>query len=246
MLNFKLKKLFYKCTFCNKSSGYSSIQKDLGNKLNKFGFPHKLKDFETLSYKTYKCINCGSSDRDRLYKIYIDKFEKFTKKSDIVDFAPSALFEKYMRSRPGQYRTADMFIKNVDDNVDITDMKKYKDQSFDFFICSHILEHVTDDKKALNELHRILKNGGKGILMTPIINKTDIQDEDPTVTNTSERWRRFAQDDHVRLYEKSEFLNRVKDAGFNITVYSYRNLGIWNIIRNGIYLKSRLYVVTKG
>ena len=143
------------------------------------------------------------------------------------------------------YRSADLYMKNVDDKVDITDMKIYKDNTFDFFICSHILEHVEDDKAALSELYRVLKPGGMGILMTPVINKKGIQDEDPSVKNKHERIRRFAQDDHVRLYQRSVFIERVKAAGFKIHTYSYWNLGILNFLRNGIRFKSKLYVVEK-
>lgn len=234
-----------RCIFCGNTEGYSSIENGLGLTLKKYQFPYKLKDFETLSFKTYKCQNCGSSDRDRLYRLYLDKYGRFTKSSKVLDFAPSTLIDEYMRARAGGYRSADLLINDVDDKVDITNMTQYKDNTFNFFICSHVLEHVEDDTKALKELYRVLKPGGKGILMTPIINKHGIQDEDPTVVDVSERWRRFAQDDHVRLYEKSVFLDRVKAAGFTIHVYGFWNLGLLSFLRNGIRLKSRLYIVKK-
>jgi SAM-dependent methyltransferase len=245
MLNPK-KLMSTKCIFCGSTDGYKSIEGELGATLKEHQFPYSLSDFETLSYRAYKCQNCGSSDRDRLYRLYLDKYEKFTKSSKVLDFAPSKLIEEYMRSRAGGYLSADLLIDGVDEKVDITDMAQFKDNTFNFFICSHVLEHVDDDSKALSELYRILKPGGKGILMTPVIDKPGVQDEDPTVTDVSERWRRFAQDDHVRLYEKSVFINRVKDAGFIIHEYGFWNLGIMPMIRNGIRLKSRLYVVEKG
>ncbi len=241
MDRFKLRK----CIFCKSSNGFTSIEAGLGASLRNYGFPYNLSDFETLSYKNYECPVCSSSDRDRLYRLYFDKFKNINKKTKILDFAPSQLLSKYLREKSSNYRTADLLIDGVDDKVDITNMTNYKDNTFDFFICSHILEHVDDDNKALSELFRVLKQGGQGILMTPIIDKKNVQDEDPSVTDESERWRRFAQDDHVRLYEKEIFLKRVKSAGFKIHTYSYINLGMWNIIRNGITLKSKLYVVEK-
>lgn len=67
----------------------------------------------------------------------------------------------YLRGRGDlEYRTADLMMSGVDDVVDITDMNSYADGSFDFFICSHILEHVSDDGRALNELYRVLTAGG--------------------------------------------------------------------------------------
>ena len=76
-------------------------------------------------------------------------------------------------------------MENVDDKVDITDMTIYPDNHFDFFICSHMLEHVFDDRKALRELYRILKWGGQGILVVPIVLSIDEIDEDPSVTTSA-------------------------------------------------------------
>lgn len=233
----------YRCGLCGKEVKYVSIENDLGSKLKEYGFPYKLADFETISYRKYKCPSCGAADRDRLYKIYIDKFENFDKNTKILDFAPSKQIESYLRPKTN-YRSADLLIDGVDDKIDITNME-YKNNTFDFFICSHILEHVDDDAKALSELYRVLKYGGRGILMTPIIDKNGVQDEDPSIKDVSERWRRFAQDDHVRLYQKDVFLNRVKQAGFVVRQYNYKSLGLWSIIKNGITLKSTLYILEK-
>lgn len=234
-----------KCIFCKSRTGFKPISEGLAASLKIYKFLYSLSDFETLSYKNYECSVCSSSDRDRLYRLYLDKFQNFSKESKILDFAPSKLMNDYFRKKSSNYRTADLLIDGVDDKVDITNMKIYKDNSFDFFICSHVLEHVESDQKALSELRRVLKPSGSGILMTPIINKQGIHDEDPSITEESERWRRFAQNDHVRLYEKRVFLKRVKEAGFTIKAYGFKELGYKNFIENGITLKSKLYIVTK-
>ena len=235
----------YYCGFCGSTKGFASIEEDLGSQLHRYNFKYSLKDFETLSYKKYKCTKCGSSDRDRLYKLFLDTYELPETTEKILDFAPSKPFEDYMRGRYTRYTTADLLIESVDDRVDITNMSAYADGTYDFFICSHVLEHVDDDAKALSELFRVLKSGHRGILMTPVIDKSGVQDEDPKLTNEAERWRRFAQGDHVRLYEKQVFLERVKAAGFNIKVFGYWNLNPIKLYQSGVSLKSRLYVVNK-
>jgi SAM-dependent methyltransferase len=241
-----IKNKVHKCTFCDKNVQYNSIEQELGKILKENDFPYGLDDFETLSFKTYACSSCGASDRDRLYKLYIDKYGlPGGAKSNLLDFAPSSQLSSYLKTKTKKYRSADLFMEGVDDKVDITDMKQYKDNMFDFFVCSHILEHVESDIRALYELYRVLKPGGKGILMTPIIDRENIHDEDPSVVDTKERLRRFAQDDHVRLYEKKVFLERVENAGFSIGTFEYRKLGLISMLRNGINLKSRLYIVGK-
>jgi SAM-dependent methyltransferase len=169
----------------------------------------------------------------------------------IVDFAPSRFLSPFikrlMASAPQKfsYRTADLFMRGVDDKVDITNMTSYQDNQFDFFLSSHILEHVIDDKKAMRELYRILKPGGRGILMVPIILTFDGIDEDPTITDIAERWRRFGQHDHLRLYGKKAYIERVKEAGFLIHQLGSDFFGAEAFTRHGITSQSVLYIVEK-
>jgi SAM-dependent methyltransferase len=125
------------------------------------------------------------------------------------------------------------------------DMKIYADDQYDFFICSHVLEHVDDDKKALRELYRILKPGGQGILMVPVVLGLDEIDEDPAVVDEGERWRRFGGDDHVRLYSKAGFVERVTGAGFLVHQYGKEFFGEELLTQAGITGQSVLYVVEK-
>jgi SAM-dependent methyltransferase len=169
----------------------------------------------------------------------------------IVDFAPSTSLSTFIRNqitssnRSVTYRTADYSGVGVDDKVDITDLRIYGDGQFDFFVCSHVLEHVTDDRKAMKELYRILKLGGKGILMVPIILSLDETTEDPEVTDPAERWRRFGQDDHCRLYSKDGFIQRAEQAGFKVHQYGREYFGETLFLQTGITGQSVLYVVEK-
>jgi predicted SAM-dependent methyltransferase len=238
---------YHQCNYCHtKSVRFNSLEDNLGKQLADYKFPYKLKDFETLSYKTYQCPHCWSADRDRLYKLYIEKYIDLSKPIKILEFAPAEPIKNWLTSHTNvEYRSADLYMDNVDDKIDITDMKEYDDNSFDFIICSHILEHVESDAKALSELHRILKPGGKGIIMAPIITREGAFDEDANETDVSERWRRFAQDDHVRIYDREVFMNKLKEADFKVNVYGFNKLGALNFIKCGIDFKSRLYIVTK-
>jgi SAM-dependent methyltransferase len=132
----------------------------------------------------------------------------------------------------------------VDDIVDITDMSDYADGSFDLFICSHVLEHVSDDRRALTELHRILAPGGVGIVMVPVAPEGAF-DEDPLVTDERERWRRFAQGDHVRLYDKSTLQTRIRDSGFELEALDSRAFGPTDFGKYGIAPGSVLYTVRR-
>jgi SAM-dependent methyltransferase len=44
----------------------------------------------------------------------------------------------------------------------------FPDGSFDKILCSHVLEHVLDDRAVLAEIHRLLKDDGRAILAVPL------------------------------------------------------------------------------
>jgi SAM-dependent methyltransferase len=217
----------------------------LGGTLAKHGCPYSLDDFETLNHRRYLCPVCGSADRDRLYQLYIDRFLQPDGVRRVLEFAPSAPLSGYLRSRADfQYRTADLMMAGVDDVVDITDMPVYADGAFDFFICSHVLEHVSDDGRALNELYRILAPGGRGIVMTPVAPEGSF-DEDPAVTDEGERWRRFAQGDHVRLYDRLSLCSRIRQSRFEVSALGSSTFDDETFTRHAIALGSVLYIVRK-
>ena len=41
------------------------------------------------------------------------------------------------------------------------------DESFDHFLCTEVLEHVVDAAALVQEMHRVLKKGGTGIVSVP-------------------------------------------------------------------------------
>lgn len=53
--------------------------------------------------------------------------------------------------------------------VDVTDLKNYADNTYDFVIMDQVLEHVSNPYKAVSEAHRILKKGGWFINTTPFL-----------------------------------------------------------------------------
>jgi len=233
------------CNVCGSWVRFRSITRWLSGTLNASGFPYSVDDFETLNHRQYLCPVCGSADRDRLYKLYIDRFLQPEGVRRVLEFAPSAPLSAYLRSRADlQHRTADLMMGGVDDVVDITDMPMYPDGAFDFFICSHVLEHVSDDGRALSELYRILAPGGRGIIMTPVAPEGSF-DEDPAVTDERERWRRFAQGDHVRLYDRSTLCSRIRQGRFEVSALGSRVFGDETFTQHAIALGSVLYVVHK-
>ncbi len=106
-----------------------------------------------------KLVICGASDRDRLYALYFkQKFEKIdtTRKYTFIDFAPCVVSKAIKKYPFLVYWSSDLLADNVDVKADLME-PPYRDNSVDIFLCSHILEHVEDDRKAMAELYRILQ-----------------------------------------------------------------------------------------
>lgn len=218
-------------------------------KLREFNSELQLTDFETINVEEYHCRESGSNDRDRLYALFLDKLISETPigtKLKVLDFSPSKPFEEYMRwNKTYDYTTADGLLDTYDIVVDIQDMHRFADNTFDGVICSHVLEHVPDDIKALKEIYRILKQGGWAILMAPVNLKRSEIDEDFTITDIGERWRRFGQDDHLRVYSKNGYMNRIKESGFKLMELTSDYFGEFELQKNGITKTSVLYLGLK-
>jgi SAM-dependent methyltransferase len=112
------------------------------------------------------------------------------------------------------YLTADLHDPLAMEVMDVTRIE-HPDQSFDVIFCSHVLEHVEDDRRAMREFHRTLRDGGWAILLVPIT--ADRTVEDPSVTDPEERKRLFGQADHLRRYGP-DYVERLWEAGFSVSV----------------------------
>jgi predicted SAM-dependent methyltransferase len=178
------------------------------------------------SYGTFKntpeCPLCYSLDRHRLVWLYMERKTDLLSdtsyklgRKKFLDIAPERCIEARLRRTLGAgYITADLYADNVDVKMDITDIH-YPDESFDAIYCSHVLEHVSDDRKAMREFRRVLKIGGWAVIMVPIIVENSM--EDPAVTDPQERLRLYGQEDHVRAYGP-DFKERLESAGFTVEI----------------------------
>jgi len=140
------------------------------------------------------------------------------------------------------YLSADINPKNAMVKEDIT-QTSFNDDAFDIIFCSHVLEHIEDDRKAMKELFRILKPGGFAILQVPI-KDTKETFEDFSVTDPKERENLFGQHDHVRLYGR-DYKDRLQKAGFHATVDKFVEKLDPAIIKKYALPQESIYFCTK-
>jgi SAM-dependent methyltransferase len=136
-------------------------------------------------------------------------------RSRVLHFAPEVCLTKIMMGVPGvDYLSIDIepeFALMVGDICDL----QFKDGEFDVVLCSHVLEHVSDDRKAMREIRRVLKSDGVAYVMVPQDLERPDTFEDPSITSEEEREKAFGQYDHVRLYGR-DFVDRLREAGFAV------------------------------
>jgi SAM-dependent methyltransferase len=185
--------------------------------------------------KVGNCPYCGSAPRHRLLKLSLAQERTFHSAVDVLHFAPEWGAARSFRANPRvrRYVTADLHAPGVDVRCDITALD-FPDESFDVVVCSHVLEHVHDDRRAIRELHRVLRPGGVAYIQVPYASDQPT-DEDPRITDPRERERRFGQFDHVRMYGR-DLIGRLREPGFQVQeLRPTRNLAEDEIVRWGLW-----------
>ncbi|SDR73021.1 class I SAM-dependent methyltransferase [Christiangramia echinicola] len=165
-----------------------------------------------------------SLERHRLLWLYLkDETEFFNKDLKVLHFAPEQAFYKRFRKLNNlEYTTTDLNSPLADVKADICDLS-FENDSFDFILCNHVLEHIPDDTKAMQELYRILKPGGTAILQIPQeLNRAETFQDD-SITDPKERAKIFGQYDHVRVYGR-DYFDKLRAIGFQVEEVDYTSI----------------------
>lgn len=162
-----------------------------------------------------------SLERHRLLYLYLQNETDFFKAPlKVLHFAPEqAFYRRFRNLRNLDYTTTDLNSPLADVKADICDLP-FEDNSYDFILCNHVLEHIPDDTKAMQELYRILKPGGTAILQIPQDLSRESSFEDDSITDPKERGRIFGQYDHVRVYGR-DYFEKLRSVGFEVEEVDY-------------------------
>ncbi|MGO9752696.1 MAG: class I SAM-dependent methyltransferase [Solirubrobacteraceae bacterium] len=162
------------------------------------------------------CWRCGCHERHRTQWLLLERRpELLAGVGSLLHFAPEWGLRRRLSRIPNlRYVTCDLMAPDVELRLDITALE-LPDTSFDAVICSHVLEHVEDDGRAMCELRRVTKPGGWCMVMVPLDLDREQTYEDQAISSPEDRQREFLQHDHVRLYAPDIGL-RLQDAGFKV------------------------------
>jgi SAM-dependent methyltransferase len=180
------------------------------------------------------CWRCGAHERHRAVALlFRERPELLARPASLLHFAPESCFRFIPRPPTLRYVTADLDTAKGDLVLDVRALD-LPDAAFGAIVCSHVLEHVDDDRAALAELRRVVAPGGWVLLMVPQDLDRAETYEDPSIADPDARREAFWQHDHVRLYGR-DFAGRVAAAGFAVeTVVMSDALGPDGTRRHGL------------
>lgn len=169
-----------------------------------------------------QCPYCGSLERSRLLLFYLKQETGLFDGNhrNILHFAPERSLYQILRRMGGTYIDGDINPAYATHRIDITNIP-YPDNFFDLIICSHVLGHVADEKKAIGEMHRVLKEDGFALIMTLLNPDAAETMEDTTLTSSSDRLNRYGEPDLCRLHGM-DFAKRLELGGFRVETIDYR------------------------
>lgn len=195
------------------------------------------------------CWRCGSHERHRAQWLLLQRRpELLAGARSLLHFSPEWCLRRKLAARPRlRYVTTDLdpARADVDLRLDVTAID-LPDDAFDAVLCSHVLEHVPDDRAAMAELRRITAPGGFALVMVPLALHRATTHEDPAVRTPEDRRREFLQADHVRLYAP-DIAQRLAAAGFIVeTADLHAELGPRAAARHGLLTSDLIFLCRPG
>jgi len=120
-----------------------------------------------ITYQS-KCPDCDSRSRHRGLSVVLENQLK-NQNLDLLFFAPEFVLIKFLEAKKEKLnvKTTDYYSYDVDFPEEDIQELSFSDNSFDYVLCNHVIEHVPQDNLAFKELSRILKIGGKAIITIP-------------------------------------------------------------------------------
>jgi len=177
-----------------------------------------------------RCPRCLSIDRQRqLWHVIKPNIMQQTR---VLHISPEKGLSSRIRKFNGiVYYAIDYFTEGYNypsyvQKMSLLDLK-FENNSFDLIICSHVLEHIQDDKQAIKELFRVLNEKGVCYIIVPHFEELSETYENARIISPEERIKHFGQHDHVRKYGL-DIQDKFIKAGFNVN----KTTGVENMSQN--------------
>lgn len=161
------------------------------------------------------CPGTLSLERHRLLWLYLERETNFIDNAiKVLHVAPEQVFyQKFKTFSHWEYTTTDLHSPLAEIKADLCELP-FQDNYYDLILCNHVLEHIPEDQKAMQEMYRVLKQGGTLIAQVPLEENRTQTLEDNSITDKATRTEIFGQYDHVRIYG-TDYYTRLESVGFD-------------------------------
>lgn len=187
-----------------------------------------------------RCPGCGSLERHRFLWLYLTRWLRLTeRRARVLHVAPEPCIRQRLMARRGlRYVSIDMFDREADRRADLKALP-FADGSFDVVICSHVLEHIADDRTAIAEIGRVLAPDARALVMVPIDLGRAQTYEDATINTAAARNAAFGHPYHVRICG-ADYPDRLRDPGLEVVTRSSAALSphrrrLWRINKTVLF-----------
>lgn len=163
-----------------------------------------------------KCPLCASLPRQRLLKHTLDLLGLPRPGNRVLHVSPKGerRLAKWLKSRAGDYLSIDkggvwntFEAGGAMEEMDLTALR-LPDDSVDFVLCSHVLECIPDDRKAISEIFRVLAPGGVAALQVQLYGETTVRVAEPKGEDYWHAW-----------HPGRDYFRRYEGAGFSVDLY---------------------------
>lgn len=187
-------------------------------------------------------------ERHRLMWLYLKGHTDFftNEHLNVLHIAPEQCFHQKFKAQANlSYLTGDLVSPIADLHFDLHDIP-LEDARFDVVFCNHVMEHVKDPMRCMQELYRVMKPGGWAIMQVPQDFSRETTYEDASITSPAEREKHYWQKDHVRLFGK-DYPQWLERAGFKVSTFDPKEeVGSELIERYRLSQSEILYIAHKA
>ena len=130
------------------------------------GHDGKFVSAKRNSVREFRCPWCASRPRDRQIALLLERLNLDLPRLDVLHFAPEWWLFRRLDGAPGYVGGDIIERRNANAVVDATAIA-YPDASFDVLVCNHVLEHIPDDRLAMRECARVMREDALAIFTVP-------------------------------------------------------------------------------